>query len=196
MNLPSHIKGLVFDCDGTLADTIAAALARVAGDRQKIQTAFSRRPFLFARRRALARHFTDARQGNKASRSTTLKPRTKRKNAYLPLMSEVEPIHAVVEIAKGELRQNPDGRRVRRHGADHRASAGAFENPASIRRGGDERDGEKSEARAGYFYRSPRGASALTPKFCRAYEDTDLGMQAIRSAGMDAVDCARTSAGN
>jgi HAD superfamily hydrolase (TIGR01509 family) len=28
----------------------------------------------------------------------------------------------------------------------------------------------------------------VDPKFCRAYEDTDLGMQAIRSAGMDAVD--------
>ena len=29
---------------------------------------------------------------------------------------------------------------------------------------------------------------SVDPKFCRAYEDTDLGMQAIRSAGMDAVD--------
>jgi len=28
----------------------------------------------------------------------------------------------------------------------------------------------------------------VDPKFCRAYEDTDLGLQAIRSAGMDAVD--------
>jgi HAD superfamily hydrolase (TIGR01509 family) len=28
----------------------------------------------------------------------------------------------------------------------------------------------------------------VDPKSCRAYEDTDLGMQAIRSAGMDAVD--------
>ena len=28
----------------------------------------------------------------------------------------------------------------------------------------------------------------VRPKLCRAYEDTDLGMQAIRSAGMDAVD--------
>jgi HAD superfamily hydrolase (TIGR01509 family) len=28
----------------------------------------------------------------------------------------------------------------------------------------------------------------VEPKFCRAYEDTDLGMTAIRSAGMDAVD--------
>ena len=28
----------------------------------------------------------------------------------------------------------------------------------------------------------------VDPKFCRAYEDTELGLQAIRSAGMDAVD--------
>ena len=26
------------------------------------------------------------------------------------------------------------------------------------------------------------------PKFCRAYEDTELGLQAIRAAGMEAVD--------
>ena len=28
----------------------------------------------------------------------------------------------------------------------------------------------------------------VPPRFCRAYEDTDLGMQAIRAAGMEAVD--------
>jgi HAD superfamily hydrolase (TIGR01509 family) len=28
----------------------------------------------------------------------------------------------------------------------------------------------------------------VEPKFCRAYEDTGLGMTAIRSAGMEAVD--------
>ena len=28
----------------------------------------------------------------------------------------------------------------------------------------------------------------VKPKFCRAYEDTDLGLQALRSAGMEAVD--------
>jgi len=28
----------------------------------------------------------------------------------------------------------------------------------------------------------------VAPSRCRAYEDTDLGMQAIRSAGMEAVD--------
>ena len=28
----------------------------------------------------------------------------------------------------------------------------------------------------------------VAPQFCRAFEDTDLGMQAIRAAGMDAVD--------
>jgi len=28
----------------------------------------------------------------------------------------------------------------------------------------------------------------VEPRFCRAYEDTDLGMQSIRAAGMEAVD--------
>jgi len=28
----------------------------------------------------------------------------------------------------------------------------------------------------------------VEPKFCRAYEDTDLGLTAIRAAGMEAVD--------
>jgi beta-phosphoglucomutase-like phosphatase (HAD superfamily) len=28
----------------------------------------------------------------------------------------------------------------------------------------------------------------VAPQFCRAYEDTDLGLEAIRAAGMDAVD--------
>ena len=28
----------------------------------------------------------------------------------------------------------------------------------------------------------------VEPRFCRAYEDSDLGLQAIRAAGMDAVD--------
>jgi HAD superfamily hydrolase (TIGR01509 family) len=28
----------------------------------------------------------------------------------------------------------------------------------------------------------------VAPRFCRAYEDTDLGLEAIRAAGMEAVD--------
>jgi len=32
---------------------------------------------------------------------------------------------------------------------------------------------------------------SVAPKLCRAYEDTDLGIQAIRAAGMEAVDVRR-----
>ena len=32
------------------------------------------------------------------------------------------------------------------------------------------------------------GRIGVAPERCRAFEDTDLGMQAIRSAGMDAVE--------
>ena len=37
------------------------------------------------------------------------------------------------------------------------------------------------------FLEASRGIG-VAPQFCRGYEDTDLGMTAIRAAGMDAVD--------
>jgi len=36
---------------------------------------------------------------------------------------------------------------------------------------------------------------SVAPRLCRAYEDTDLGMQAIRSAGMEAIDVRDVLAG-
>ena len=36
----------------------------------------------------------------------------------------------------------------------------------------------------------------VPPQFCRAYEDTDLGMQAIRAANMEAVDVRKLLTGN
>ena len=56
-----------------------------------------------------------------------------------------------------------------------------------FQRGGDQRRCDAAKARAGHFPGS--GAAAWrAPQFCRAYEDTDLGLQAIRAAGMEAVD--------
>ena len=36
----------------------------------------------------------------------------------------------------------------------------------------------------------------VPPRFCRAYEDTELGMTAIRAAGMEAVDVRELVAGS
>jgi beta-phosphoglucomutase-like phosphatase (HAD superfamily) len=35
----------------------------------------------------------------------------------------------------------------------------------------------------------------VPPRLCRAYEDTDLGLQAIRAADMEAVDVRRMTQG-
>jgi hypothetical protein len=39
-----------------------------------------------------------------------------------------------------------------------------------------------------YYGLTPFRRVGVAPEACRAYEDTDLGMQAIRAAGMEAVD--------
>jgi beta-phosphoglucomutase-like phosphatase (HAD superfamily) len=73
---------------------------------QRHETAFSRGPFLFPRRRALARHLKmlAEEQGRPLDHIAVAH---EKENAYLPLMAEVEPIHAVVEIARANYGKIP-----------------------------------------------------------------------------------------
>ena len=66
--------------------TRCRCMARLAGNRRQIQTAFSRRPVLFARRRAFARHFANARQGTRRHAQSHQAAHEK-ENEYLPLMA-------------------------------------------------------------------------------------------------------------
>ena len=88
-----------------------------------------------------------------------------KENVYLPLMAQVEPIHAVVEIAKANHGKIPMAVASGGDRADHCAGAGAFENPAFVRRGGDERDGENQKP-ARYFLEAAR-LIGVEPKTCR-----------------------------
>jgi beta-phosphoglucomutase-like phosphatase (HAD superfamily) len=102
-------------------------------------------------------------------------------------MAQVEPIHAVVEIAKAH------------HGKIPMAVASGGTQPIivsvlehlKIRHLFDAvvtSEMVKNQKPAPDIFLEAARRIGVDPKFCRAYEDTDLGMQAIRSAGMDAVD--------
>src|SRR5580658_3881349 len=179
-------RGLVFDCDGTLADTMPLHW---------------RAWQLIARRHDL--HFPEDRfysLGGVPSRDI-LKMLAKeqgvtldhiaaaheKENVYLPMMSEVGPIHAVVEIARAN------------HGKIPMAVASGGTQPIivqvlehlKIRHLFDAvvtSEMVKKQKPAPDIFLEAARRIGVDPKFCRAYEDTDLGLQAIRSAGMDAVD--------
>src|SRR5215831_1114418 len=86
MKLPAHIKGLIFDCDGTLADTMPLHWHawQIITQRHNL-------------------HFPEDRfysLGGVPSRDILKMLAHEKEEAYLPLMAKVGPVHAVVEIAK------------------------------------------------------------------------------------------------
>ena len=116
-----------------------------------------------------------------------LKAAHEKETAYLPMMSQVEPIHAVVEIARENFGKIPMAvasggtRQIIEQVLEHLKIRHYFKAVVTS-------ECVVNQKPAPDIFLEAARRIGVEPKFCRAYEDTDLGMQAIRSAGMDAVD--------
>ena len=180
------IKGLIFDCDGTLADTMPLHW-------RAWQVITARHNFHFPQDRFYSlggvpsRDILKLLSAEQGLALDHLAVAREKEAEYLPLLAQVEPINAVVGIARvhfGKL-------------------------PLAVASGGTHKSIEQVLARLGIrhlfnavvtseevqrqkpapdiFLEAARRIG-VPPPLCRAYEDTDLGMQAIRAAGMEAVD--------
>jgi len=186
MNLPPHIKGLVFDCDGTLADTMPMHW-------RAWQMITLRHELHFPEERFYALGGVPSRDILKMLAEEQHRPLDhiavahEKENAYLPLMTEVQPIHAVVEIAKANYGRIPMA--VASGGTqpiivqvlEHLKIRHLFNAVVTS-------EMVTNQKPAPDIFLEAARLIGVEPKFCRAYEDTDLGLQAIRSAGMEAVD--------
>jgi len=179
-------KGLIFDCDGTLADTMPLHW---------------RAWQMIAKRHNL--HFPEDRfysLGGVPSRDI-LKMLAKeqgrsldhiaiaheKEEAYLPLMAQAGPIDAVVEIAKAHHGKIP---MAVASGGSQKIICQVLEQ-LKIRHFFDAvvtNEMVKNQKPAPDIFLEAARRIGVLPQFCRAYEDTDLGLQAIRAAGMEAVD--------
>jgi len=186
MNLPAHIKGLVFDCDGTLADTMPLHWRAWQVITAKYKLHFPQDRF-YALGGVPSRDILQMLAKEQGVTLDHIAAAHEKENAYLPLMAQVEPIHAVVEIAKANYGKIPMA--VASGGTqpiivqvlEHlkiRHLFGAVVTSEMV---------QNQKPAPDIFIEAARRIG-VDPKFCRGYEDTDLGMQAIRSAGMDAVD--------
>jgi beta-phosphoglucomutase family hydrolase len=189
MNLPAHIKGLVFDCDGTLADTMPLHWRAWQVIAKKYKLHFPEDRF-YSLGGVPSRDILQMLAKEQGVTLDHIQAAHEKENAYLPLMSEVEPIHAVVEIAKENFGKIPMA--VASGGTEPiivqvlehlkiRHLFGAVVTSEMV---------QNQKPAPDIFVEAARRIG-VDPKFCRGYEDTDLGMQAIRSAGMDAVDVRR-----
>ena len=181
-----EIKALIFDCDGTLADTMP--LHWLAW-----QTITSRHNVIFPEDRFYAlggvpsRHILQMLREEQRLSIDPIAVSREKEEEYLKLMAQVGPIHEVVEIAKDHAGKLPMAvasggtraviEKVLRH-LNIRDLFGAVVTSEDV---------VHQKPAPDIFLEAARRLG-VPPKTCRAYEDTDIGLSAIRTAGMDAVD--------
>ena len=186
MSLPAHIKGLVFDCDGTLADTMPLHWHAWQMITQRHNLYFPEDRF-YSLGGVPSRDILKMLSEEQGRSLDHIAVAHEKENAYLPLMSQVGPIHEVVEIAKANFGKIPMA--VASGGTqpiiidvlEHLKIRHLFNAVVTS-------EMVKNQKPAPDIFLEAARRIGMEPQFCRAYEDTDLGLQAIRSAGMDAVD--------
>ena len=186
MSLPAHIKGLVFDFDGTLADTMPLHWHAWQLITQRHNLHFPEDRF-YSLGGVPSRDILKMLSEEQGRPLDHIAVAHEKENAYLPLMAQVEPIHAVVEIAKANFGKIPMA--VASGGTqpiiidvlEHLKIRHLFNAVVTS-------EMVKNQKPAPDIFLEAARRIGVEPQFCRAYEDTDLGLQAIRSAGMDAVD--------
>jgi beta-phosphoglucomutase family hydrolase len=181
-----EIKGLIFDCDGTLADTMPLHWHawKIVTQRHKLHFPEDR---FYAFGGVPSRDILKLLAQEQGRSLDHIAVAHEKEEAYLPMMAQVEPIHAVVEIAKSNHGKIPMA--VASGGTQviicqvlgHLKIRHLFDAVVTC-------EMVKNQKPAPDIFLEAARRIGVEPKFCRAYEDTELGLQAIRSAGMEAVD--------
>jgi beta-phosphoglucomutase-like phosphatase (HAD superfamily) len=186
MKLPAHIKGLVFDCDGTLADTMPLHWRawQVIAAKYKLHFPEDRFYLLGG---VPSRDILKMLAKEQGVTLDHIKAAHEKEDEYLQFLPQVGPIHSVVEIAKEYFGKIPMAvasggtQKIIVQVLEHLKIRHLFNAVVTS-------EMVVSQKPAPDIFIEAARRIGVDPKFCRAYEDTDLGMQAIRSAGMDAVD--------
>jgi beta-phosphoglucomutase family hydrolase len=180
------IKGLIFDCDGTLVDTMPLhwrAWQKIVA-RHKLHFPEDR---FYALGGVPSRDIAKILATEQGITLDNLAVAKEKEVEYLALIEQIEPIHSIVAIAREHHGKIPMAVAT---GGSHKVIEQVLTR-LSIRHLFDaivtSEDVVNQKPAPDIFLEAARRIG-IEPQFCRAYEDTDLGMQAIRAAGIEAVD--------
>lgn len=181
-----EIRGIVFDCDGTLADTMPLHWKAWSSITARHGLHFPERRF-YALGGVPSRDIIKMLCEEQGLKLDHLAVAKEKEEAYLPFLPEVKPIEVVVTVAKANHGKLPMA--VASGGMKH-IIEDVLEH-LKIRHFFDavvtSEDVKHQKPAPDIFLEAARRIG-VAPQFCRAYEDTDLGLQAIRAAGMEAID--------
>jgi beta-phosphoglucomutase-like phosphatase (HAD superfamily) len=187
MTLPdSSPQGLIFDCDGTLADTMPLHWRawQVIAQRHRLHFPEDR---FYSLGGVPSRDILKMLSLEQGLSLDHLAVAREKEAEYLPLISQVEPINVVVAIARENYGKLPlavasgGTHRVIEQVLNHLGIRSLFSAIVTSE------DVIHQKPAPDIFLEAARRLN-VPPGRCRAYEDTDLGMQAIRAAGMEAID--------
>ena len=183
---PPRPQAIIFDCDGTLADSMPLHW-------RAWQVIARRHGFSLSEGRFYSLGGVPSRDILKvlsAEQDLPLDPVTvarEKEAEYLPLIAQIEPINAVVGVARANYGKIPMAvasggtKRVIEQVLDHLDIRHLFQAIVTSE------DVMNQKPAPDIFLEAARRLG-VPPQCCRAYEDTDFGMRAIRAAGMEAVD--------
>jgi HAD superfamily hydrolase (TIGR01509 family) len=179
-------RALIFDCDGTLADTMPLHWRawQVVAERYRLN---------FPEERFYALGGVPSRDilkvlGQEQGRDFDPVAVSKEKEAaYLPFLPQVREVEVVARIARenyGIMPMAVASGGIQAHVNEvltHLGIRHLFQAVVTSE------DVARQKPAPDIFLEAARRLG-VSPQFCRAYEDTDLGLEAIRAAGMEAVD--------
>ena len=180
------IKGIIFDCDGTLADTMPLHWRAWQIVSAKYKLHFPEERF-YSLGGVPSRDILKILAEEQGVTLDHLKAAHEKEEAYLPLMAQVEPINVVVNVARENFGKIPMAvasggtRQIIPQVLEHLGISQLFNAVVTS-------ECVVNQKPAPDIFLEAARRIGVEPQFCRAYEDTDLGLQAIRSAGMEAVD--------
>lgn len=191
--LPPHVRGLIFDFDGTLADTMPLHWAAWQEVGARHQIPFTRERFYALAgvpSREIIRHLN-------REHGLSLDPETvarEKEAAYLARLAQVQPIAPLVDLARAQRGRrrlavaSGGSRRVVERVLAHLGLRELFDAVVT------QDDVTRPKPAPDIFLEAARRLG-LAPTECLAFEDGDPGLAAIRAAGMAAVDVRRWTAG-
>jgi len=180
------IKGIIFDCDGTLADTMP--LHWLAW-----QTVTAKHGLHFPEDRFYSLGGVPSRDifkmlcQEQGKNLDCIALSNEKESAYLPFLSQVKEIEVVVAVARANHGKLPMAvasggqKHIIEQVLEHLKIRHFFDAVVTS-------EDVKNQKPAPDIFLEAARRIGVPPENCRGYEDTDLGMEAIRSAGMDAVD--------
>jgi beta-phosphoglucomutase family hydrolase len=180
------IKGLIFDCDGTLADTMPLHWRawQAISARHRIHFPIDR---FYSLGGVPSRDILKMLSAEQGLGLDHLAVAREKEAEYLPLIDQVEPINAVVGIARDHFGKLPMA--VASGGTTHGIETVlARLGIRSLFQAVVTSEMVQHQKPAPDIFLEAARQIGVAPHQCRAFEDTDLGMQAIRAAGMEAVD--------